>query len=53
MLEGYENVWHENSTAMALNVRFYNSSGDQIGRNIYSVIGEKHRMDRLVEKFPH
>src|SRR5579864_4465366 len=35
MLEGYDNTWQEYSTAMALNVRFYNSAGDQIGRKIY------------------
>jgi signal transduction histidine kinase len=39
-LEGYENTWHEYSTEMALTVRFYNSSGDQISQNIYSVNGE-------------
>jgi signal transduction histidine kinase len=40
MLEGYEDTWHESRTEMALNVRFYNSSGDQIGQNIYDVHGE-------------
>ena len=40
MLEGYENTWHDATVAMALNVRFYNSSGDQISRNIYSVSGD-------------
>src|SRR5882724_12529909 len=39
-LEGYEDIWHETRTEMALNVRFYNSSGDQIGQNIYDVHGE-------------
>lgn len=40
MLEGYENTWHEASSEMSLNVRFYNSSGDQISQNIYRVNGE-------------
>lgn len=40
MLEGYEDTWHEARCEMALNVRFYNSSGDQISQNIYSVRGE-------------
>jgi signal transduction histidine kinase len=40
MLEGYENIWHEMSTDMGMNVRFYNSSGDQISRHIYPVSGE-------------
>ncbi len=40
MLEGYENTWQEARCEMALNVRFYNSSGDQISQNIYSVSGE-------------
>jgi len=40
VLEGYENTWHEASSVMALNVRFFNSSGDQISQNIYSVNGE-------------
>jgi len=40
ILEGYENSWHETKSEMALNVRFYNSSGDQISQNIYSVSGE-------------
>lgn len=39
-LGGYENTWHEYSTEMALTVRFYNSSGDQISQNIYRVNGE-------------
>ena len=39
-LEGYENVWHEASSEMALNVRFYNSSGDQISQSIYRINGE-------------
>jgi len=39
-LEGFEDTWHEARTEMALNVRFYNSSGDQIGQNIYGVHGE-------------
>ena len=39
-LEGYENTWHEASCEMDLNVRFYNSSGDQISQNIYRVNGE-------------
>ena len=40
MLEGYEDTWHEARCEMALNVRFYNASGDQISQNIYSVKGE-------------
>jgi signal transduction histidine kinase len=40
MLEGYENTWHEASSEMSLNVRFYNDSGDQISQNIYRVNGE-------------
>jgi signal transduction histidine kinase len=39
-LEGYENIWHEAKSDMALNVRFYNSAGDQINQNIYSISGE-------------
>jgi signal transduction histidine kinase len=39
-LEGFENIWHEASTEMALTVRFYNNSGDQISQNIYNVKGE-------------
>jgi len=39
-LEGYENIWHENGLAMSMNIRFYNSSGDQIDRTIYPVSGE-------------
>lgn len=40
MLEGYENTWHEASSEMSLNVRFYNGSGDQISQTIYHVYGE-------------
>jgi signal transduction histidine kinase len=40
MLEGYENVWHEAKSVMAVNVRFYNHSGDQISQNNYPVNGE-------------
>jgi len=39
-LEGYENTWHESGLAMSMNIRFYNSLGDQIDRNIYPVSGE-------------
>ena len=39
-LEGFENAWHEYSTDMALTVRFYNNSGDQISQNVYGVTGE-------------
>jgi signal transduction histidine kinase len=39
-LEGYDSAWHEASDEMAFNVRFYNHSGDQINRRIYSVRGE-------------
>jgi signal transduction histidine kinase len=39
-LEGFDNAWHEYSTDMALTVRFYNNSGDQISQNIYGVTGE-------------
>jgi len=39
-LEGFENTWHEYSTEMALTVRFYNNSGDQISQNVYGVNGE-------------
>jgi len=40
MLEGYENAWHEAGGEMALTVRFYNNSGDQISQSIYRVNGE-------------
>ena len=40
MLEGFENTWHEGGSEMALNVRFYNKAGDQIGQNTYGVSGE-------------
>jgi signal transduction histidine kinase len=40
MLEGYENVWHEQASAMALTVRFYNESGDMIRPNLYPVNDE-------------
>ena len=40
MMEGYESSWHEVTAEMALTVRFYNSSGDQIDQNIYPVKGE-------------
>jgi signal transduction histidine kinase len=39
-LEGFENAWHEASSEMALTVRFYNNSGDQISQNVYGVKGE-------------
>ena len=39
-LEGFEKAWHEYSTEMALTVRFYNNSGDQISQNTYRVNGE-------------
>jgi signal transduction histidine kinase len=39
-LEGFENAWHEASSEMALTVRFYNNSGDQISQNVYGVNGE-------------
>jgi signal transduction histidine kinase len=39
-LEGFENTWHEYITDMALTVRFYNNSGDQISQNVYGVNGE-------------
>src|ERR1700744_2902814 len=40
MLAGHEDAWHEFRSEMALNVRFYNSAGDQISQNNYSVSGE-------------
>jgi signal transduction histidine kinase len=40
LLEGYENNWHEAPSEMALNIRFYNRAGDQIGQNLYPVHGE-------------
>jgi hypothetical protein len=40
LLEGHENTWHEGGAEMALTVRFYNASGDQISQNIYSIHGE-------------
>lgn len=40
MLEGYEKTWHEAGGEMALNIRFYNHAGDQIGQNHYPVHGE-------------
>ncbi|HEX4265139.1 MAG TPA: sensor histidine kinase [Verrucomicrobiae bacterium] len=40
MLEGFEGTWHEASSEMSLNVRFYNGSGDQISQNIYHVNGQ-------------
>ncbi len=40
VLEGYEKTWHEAGGEMALNIRFYNHAGDQIGQNPYSVHGE-------------
>jgi signal transduction histidine kinase len=40
MLDGYDNGWHESSSEMALTVRFYNDSGDQISQNVYGVNGE-------------
>jgi signal transduction histidine kinase len=39
-LEGYENAWHEGDAEMALYVRFYNASGDQIEQRKYPVSGE-------------
>lgn len=39
ILEGYENDWHEQSSAMGLTVRFYNESGDMIRPNLYPVSG--------------
>ena len=40
MLEGFENTWHEATSEMALTVRFYNDSGDQISQHVYGVNGE-------------
>jgi signal transduction histidine kinase len=40
LLEGFEDTWHEPSSEMALNVRFYNAAGDQISQNIYRVNGQ-------------
>ncbi len=42
MLEGFENAWHEGGAEMALTVRFYNNSGDQIGQSIYPVQRREH-----------
>jgi signal transduction histidine kinase len=39
-LEGYENVWHEQGSAMTLTVRFYNESGDMIRPELYPINGE-------------
>src|ERR1700678_3694255 len=39
-LEGYENVWHEQRSAMTLTVRFYNESGDMISPQLYPINGE-------------
>ena len=39
-LEGYETVWHEGGAEMALTVRFYNDTGDQISQSIYRVNDE-------------
>src|SRR5262245_5075316 len=38
-LDGYENTWHEGDAEMALYVRFYNASGDQIEQRKYPVNG--------------
>ena len=40
MLENYEKTWQEAGGEMALNIRFYNRAGDQIGQNLYPVHGE-------------
>lgn len=40
MLEGYENDWHEQGSAMSLTVRFYNESGDMIRPELYPVNGQ-------------
>ena len=40
MLDGYEKNWQEAGGEMALNVRFYSHSGDQISQNQYLVHGE-------------
>ena len=39
-MEGFENVWHEANSEMALTVRFYNNTGDQISQSVYGVNGE-------------
>src|SRR2546429_4075709 len=39
-LEGYENVWHEAESDMALSVRFFNEAGDQVHQNLFKVSGE-------------
>jgi signal transduction histidine kinase len=40
MIEGVEKDWHEAGGEMALNIRFYNHAGDQIGQAPYPVHGE-------------
>jgi signal transduction histidine kinase len=39
-LEGFESTWQEFASQMALTVRFYDNSGDQISQNVYGVSGE-------------
>ena len=39
-LEGLDNEWHEGGGEMALTIRFYTESGDQISQKIFNVHGE-------------
>jgi len=39
-LDGYENVWHDGPCQMYFAVRFFNSQGDQIIQNTFTVSGE-------------
>lgn len=40
LLEGDEDAWHEARSEMSFNVRFFNSSGDQVSQVNYPVYGE-------------
>ncbi|HSY19734.1 MAG TPA: sensor histidine kinase [Candidatus Acidoferrales bacterium] len=39
-LDGYENAWHDGPCEMYFAVRFFNSQGDQIIQNTFTVSGE-------------
>ncbi len=51
-LEGFDNEWHEGGGEMALNIRFYTESGDQISQNIFNVRGDSAGWTGSMENSP-
>jgi signal transduction histidine kinase len=51
-LDGFDNEWHEGGGEMALTIRFYNESGDQISQSIFNVRSESAGWNGSIQNSP-